>query len=119
MELRRHIERVAALRRTLPSGGGIPEGYTIGGHNGAVRFSQLFGDKDALSCLQEFIFHRGSRLNRNAPIPLCLLQSAERIRTAPARVRERRKAFELLPARRTNSSWEGLVTCRRAPGLMP
>jgi predicted dithiol-disulfide oxidoreductase (DUF899 family) len=48
IELRRHIERVAALRRTLPLGGGIPEDYTFEGHDGTVRLSQLFGDKDTL-----------------------------------------------------------------------
>ena len=48
IELRRHIERVAALRRALPLGGGVPEDYTFEGHDGAVRLSQLFGDKDTL-----------------------------------------------------------------------
>ena len=48
IELRRHIERVAALRRTLPDGGRIPEDYTFEGPNGAVHLSQLFGDKDTL-----------------------------------------------------------------------
>jgi predicted dithiol-disulfide oxidoreductase (DUF899 family) len=48
IELRRHIERVAALRRALPPGGEIPEDYIFEGPNGAVRLSQLFGDKDTL-----------------------------------------------------------------------
>src|SRR5579871_2156065 len=48
IELRRHIERVAALRRALPPGGAIPEDYALEGHDGAVRISQLFGDKDTL-----------------------------------------------------------------------
>ena len=48
IELRRHIERVAALRRALPPGGGIPEDYSFEGHGGGVRISQLFGDKDTL-----------------------------------------------------------------------
>jgi predicted dithiol-disulfide oxidoreductase (DUF899 family) len=29
LELRRHIERVAALRRALPSGGIVPDDYTL------------------------------------------------------------------------------------------
>ncbi|HEY6848055.1 MAG TPA: DUF899 family protein, partial [Terracidiphilus sp.] len=37
IELRRHIERVAALRRTLPLGGEIPEDFAFEGHNGTVR----------------------------------------------------------------------------------
>jgi predicted dithiol-disulfide oxidoreductase (DUF899 family) len=48
IELRRHIEGVAALRRTLPPGSGIPEDYTFEGRDGAIRISQLFGDKDTL-----------------------------------------------------------------------
>ena len=37
IELRRHIERVAALRRALPLGGGVPEDYAFEGHDGTVR----------------------------------------------------------------------------------
>jgi len=49
IELRRHIERVAALRRALPPGGEIPEDYVFESSNGTVRLSQLFGDdKDTL-----------------------------------------------------------------------
>ena len=48
IELRRHIERVATLRRALPPGGEIPEDYAFDSSNGAVRLSQLFGDKDTL-----------------------------------------------------------------------
>jgi predicted dithiol-disulfide oxidoreductase (DUF899 family) len=48
IELRRHIERVAALRRALPAGGRILEDYTFESHNGVVRLSQLFGDKQTL-----------------------------------------------------------------------
>jgi len=48
IELRRHIERVAALRRSLPLGGKIPEDYTFEGENGSVHVSDLFGDKQTL-----------------------------------------------------------------------
>jgi predicted dithiol-disulfide oxidoreductase (DUF899 family) len=48
IELRRHIERVAALRRSLPLGGKIAEDYTFEGENGTVRLSDLFGDKQTL-----------------------------------------------------------------------
>jgi len=48
IELRRHIERVAALRRTLPPGGEVPKDYVFEGADGIVRLSQLFGDKDTL-----------------------------------------------------------------------
>jgi predicted dithiol-disulfide oxidoreductase (DUF899 family) len=48
IELRRHIEHVAALRRALPPGGEIPEDYLFESSSGVVRLSQLFGDKDTL-----------------------------------------------------------------------
>lgn len=48
IELRRHIERVAAQRRALPPGGAIPNDYTFEGRDGTVAISQLFGDKDTL-----------------------------------------------------------------------
>jgi predicted dithiol-disulfide oxidoreductase (DUF899 family) len=48
IELRRHIERVAALRRGLPLGGKVPEDYAFEGEKGAVRLSDLFGDKQTL-----------------------------------------------------------------------
>jgi len=48
IELRRYIERVAALRRSLPLGGKMPEDYSFEGENGSVRLSDLFGDKQSL-----------------------------------------------------------------------
>lgn len=48
IELRRHIERVAGLRRSLPVGGEVPKDYSFVGSNGPITFSELFGDKDTL-----------------------------------------------------------------------
>lgn len=48
IELRRHIERVAALRRRLPPGGEVPADYRFDSEHGPVTFSDLFGDKPAL-----------------------------------------------------------------------
>ncbi|QNI37441.1 DUF899 family protein [Edaphobacter albus] len=48
IELRRHIERVAEMRRSLPLGGKIPEDYTFESEHGAVRLSDLFGEKQTL-----------------------------------------------------------------------
>jgi predicted dithiol-disulfide oxidoreductase (DUF899 family) len=48
IELRRNIERVAALRRTLPLGGAIPEDYRFESETGTARLSDLFGDKQTL-----------------------------------------------------------------------
>jgi len=48
IELRRHIERVAALRRALPPGGEIPQDYRFQGEQGPARLSDLFGHHDTL-----------------------------------------------------------------------
>ena len=48
IELRRHIERVAAQRRALPPGGTVPMDYAFVAENGPVLFSGLFGDKETL-----------------------------------------------------------------------
>ena len=72
--LRRNIERVAALRRTLPSGGQIPEDYVFEGQNGAVRISQLFGDKDAF-VIYSMMF--GPERERACPMCTAMLTSWE------------------------------------------
>src|SRR5258708_37928414 len=48
IELRRHIERVAALRRALPPGGEVPQDYRFEGENGPATLPQMFGDHDTL-----------------------------------------------------------------------
>jgi predicted dithiol-disulfide oxidoreductase (DUF899 family) len=48
IELRRHIERVAAQRRALPTGGEIPKDFVFESETGRVHLSSLFGDKDTL-----------------------------------------------------------------------
>ena len=48
LELRRHIERVAAQRRALPRGGSIPKDFEFVSEQGPVHLSGLFGDKDTL-----------------------------------------------------------------------
>ena len=39
IELRRHIERVAAQRRALPPGGELPQDYLFEGEHGPIRMS--------------------------------------------------------------------------------
>ncbi len=48
IELRRHIERVAELRRALPPGGEVRKDYRFEGEQGPVSFKGLFGDKHTL-----------------------------------------------------------------------
>jgi predicted dithiol-disulfide oxidoreductase (DUF899 family) len=74
IELRRHIERVAAMRRTLPLGGEIPEDYAFEGSNGAVRISQLFADRDTL-VIYSMMF--GPQRERACPMCTAMLTSWE------------------------------------------
>jgi predicted dithiol-disulfide oxidoreductase (DUF899 family) len=74
IELRRHIERVATLRRALSRGGEIPEDYTFEGHGGTVSLSQLFGDKNTL-VLYSMMF--GPQRERACPMCTAMLTSWE------------------------------------------
>jgi predicted dithiol-disulfide oxidoreductase (DUF899 family) len=74
IELRRHIERVATLRRTLPLGGEIPEDYTFEGGDGEVGISQLFGDKDTL-VIYSMMF--GPQRERACPMCTAMLTTWE------------------------------------------
>jgi len=66
IELRRHIERVAAMRRALPPGGAIPEDYTLQSEKGIFNFSDLFGDKQTL-IIYSWMFGP----QRKRPCPMC------------------------------------------------
>lgn len=74
IELRRHIEQVAALRRALPPGGVIPEDYVFESSKGAVRLSQLFGDKNTL-VVYSMMF--GPQRERACPMCTAMLTSWE------------------------------------------
>jgi len=67
IELRRHIERVAAMRRALPPGGEIARDYAVRDENGAtLHFSDLFGAHDTL--LTYFWMYGPERAR---PCPMC------------------------------------------------
>ena len=66
IELRRHIERVAAQRRALPPGGEVKETYAFVGENGPVDFAGLFGDKNTL-VVYNYMFGP----QREKPCPMC------------------------------------------------
>lgn len=66
IELRRQIERVAALRRTLPPGGEVSGDYRFEGEEGPVDFAGLFGDKQTL-VVYSFMFGP----QRARPCPMC------------------------------------------------
>ena len=66
IELRRHIERVAAQRRALPPGGPVIGDYRFEGENGPTDFAGLFGDKETL-VVYSYMFGP----ERERPCPMC------------------------------------------------
>ena len=66
IELRRHIERVAARRRALPPGGKVTGDYRFQGEEGRVDFAGLFGSKPTLA-LYSYMFGP----QRERPCPMC------------------------------------------------
>ena len=89
IELRRHIERVAEMRRQLPPGGAIVKDYRFEGEDGPVGFADLFGDKETLVA---YSYMYGPQ--RKAPCPMCTsLMSAW---DGEARDVEQRIAFAMI-----------------------
>ena len=66
IELRRHIERVAAQRRALPPGGIVPEDYRFMGEAGPVTLSEMFGAHDTLVTYNWMFGPQRAR-----PCPMC------------------------------------------------
>ena len=66
IELRRHIERVAAQRRALPPGGAVTDQYRFEGEDGETDFAGLFGDKQTLA-VYSYMFGP----ERERPCPMC------------------------------------------------
>jgi len=66
IELRRHLERVAQMRRELPPGGAVTKDYRFEGEAGPTTLADLFGDKDTL-IIYNFMFGPA----RKAMCPSC------------------------------------------------
>ena len=66
IELRRHLERVAEQRRTLPPGGEIPQDFEFASESGPVRLSDLFNGKATL-----MIYSMMFGPQRKSPCPSC------------------------------------------------
>jgi predicted dithiol-disulfide oxidoreductase (DUF899 family) len=66
IELRRHVERVAAERRALPAGGEVPQDFEFLSAKGPVRLSELFGDHDTL-----MVYSMMFGPQRKGPCPSC------------------------------------------------
>jgi predicted dithiol-disulfide oxidoreductase (DUF899 family) len=109
IELRRHIERVAALRRALPLGGAMPEDYTLESEKGAVRLSDLFGDKDTL-VIYSMMF--GPQRKRACPMCTAMLTSwdgtARNLRERVALAVTARSPIERLLDFKKERSWQNL-----------
>lgn len=65
IDLRRHIERVAEMRRALPPGG-VVKNYRFVGEHGPIDFEGLFGDKQSLVV---YTYMYGPQ--RERPCPMC------------------------------------------------
>jgi predicted dithiol-disulfide oxidoreductase (DUF899 family) len=66
IELRRHLERVAAQRRALPNGGEIQQDFEFVSESGPIRFSSLFGAHDTL-----MVYSMMYGPQRKLPCPSC------------------------------------------------
>ncbi|MEP6898787.1 MAG: DUF899 family protein [Rhodanobacter sp.] len=66
IELRRHIERVAEQRRSLPPGGEVMGDYRFEGKDGVVDFAGLFGERQTL-VVYSYMFGP----QRERPCPMC------------------------------------------------
>jgi len=66
IELRRHAERVATMRRALPPGGAVMRDYEFVGERGPVTLAELFGGKQTLA-VYKYMFGP----ERANPCPMC------------------------------------------------
>jgi predicted dithiol-disulfide oxidoreductase (DUF899 family) len=109
IELRRHIERVAALRRDLPAGGTVPENYEFIGESGPVRLADMFGDKQTLA-IYSYMF--GPKRTRPCPVCTSLLSawdgSARNFRHRAALAVVARSPIERLVALEKERGWQNL-----------
>lgn len=66
-DLRRRVERVAAMRRKLPLGGPVPEDYVFDDGSGTVKLSELFRDRFDTLVIYSYMFSSAMK----APCPMC------------------------------------------------
>src|SRR5580700_10733906 len=108
-ELRRQIERVAAMRRTLPPGGPVTGDYRFETEEGPSDLAGLFGDKQTL-VVYNYMFGP----ERKRPCPMCtnLLDSwdgnADDIAQRVSLVVIARSPLERLVAVKRERGWKNL-----------
>jgi len=74
-DLRRHVERVARMRRKLPLGGPIPEDYVFDDGSNEIRLSELF--RDNLDTLLIYSYMFGPQMKQPCPMCTSFLDSVE------------------------------------------
>lgn len=117
IELRRHIERVAALRRALPPGGEVTKAYQFESEAGPVNFAGLFGDKQTLAI---YSYMYGPQ--REQPCPMCssLLSAwdgeVKHIEQRIALVAVARSPIARLAAFKKERGWRDLRICSDVGG---
>ena len=70
INLRRQIEKVAALRRSLPAGGEVTEDYVFDSERGKVKLSQLFERGETLVA---YSFMYGPKMQTACPMCTAML----------------------------------------------
>lgn len=109
IELRRHIERVAQMRRALPPGGEVTADYRFIGENGPVSLADLFADKPTL-VIYTYMF--GPQRERPCPMCTSLLSAwdgeARDIEQNVALAVVARSPIERLIAFKTERGWRNL-----------
>ncbi len=116
-ELRRHIERVAAMRRALPPGGLVTRDYRFETEDGPTDLAGLFGDKDTL-----VVHHYMFGPQRAKPCPMCtnLLDAwdgnADDLDQRISLVIVARSPIERLAAVKRGRGWKNLRLASEATG---
>lgn len=109
IELRRHIERVAEMRRALPPGGAVTKDYRFVGEGGPVSFADLFGEKQTLAA---YSYMYGPQRERPCPMCTSLLSAwdgeAQDIGQRIALVVIARSPIERLVAFKKERGWKNL-----------
>lgn len=75
IQLRRQTEAVAAMRRALPPGGAVPNGYRFEEDGGDVHLSELFGPSHDTLVLYSFMY--STEMERPCPACTSILDSLD------------------------------------------
>jgi predicted dithiol-disulfide oxidoreductase (DUF899 family) len=117
IELRRHIERVAEMRRQLPPGGKVTKDYHFEGENGPASLADLFGDKQSLVI---YSYMYGPQRKRPCPMCTSLMDAwdgeARSVEDRVAFAMVARSPIERLLAFKKERGWKGLKLYSDASG---